>query len=93
LIKTSITLKSTNRFLIPDDFDFQQFQGVIRKRLQLKPTQVMYIMLRSSTIYGGGREIVFKARIDKKISMIYEHEKDEDGFLYLKYSGQEYTGR
>jgi len=53
----------------------------------------MYIMLRSSTIYGGGREIVFKARIDKKISMIYEHEKDEDGFLYLKYSGQEYTGR
>ena len=26
------------------------------------------------------------------VASIYEKEKDEDGFLYMKYTGQEYTG-
>ena len=42
------------RFLIPDDFDFQKLQQLIRKRLQLKENQVMYILFKSNKIYGGG---------------------------------------
>ena len=48
--------------MIPDDFDFQQFQAVIRKRLQLKPKQVIFFLLKSSKIYGGGRSVKYKCR-------------------------------
>eukprot|EP00826_Nyctotherus_ovalis_P036288 TRINITY_DN3204_c0_g1_i12.p2 TRINITY_DN3204_c0_g1~~TRINITY_DN3204_c0_g1_i12.p2 ORF type:complete len:101 (+),score=2.18 TRINITY_DN3204_c0_g1_i12:362-664(+) len=30
--------------------------------------------------------------VDRSVTTIYEEEKDADGFLYIKYSGQEYTG-
>ncbi len=78
--------------MIPNNFDFQQFQSIIRKRLQLKPSQVMYIMFKSNQIYGGGTLYLILS-LDRKMSFIYERERDEDGFLYLKYSGQEYTGQ
>eukprot|EP00826_Nyctotherus_ovalis_P036292 TRINITY_DN3204_c0_g1_i3.p3 TRINITY_DN3204_c0_g1~~TRINITY_DN3204_c0_g1_i3.p3 ORF type:complete len:137 (+),score=45.63 TRINITY_DN3204_c0_g1_i3:113-523(+) len=71
-----------NKFLIPDEFNFQQLQGMVRKRLQLSPSQVIYLIFRSNRMYGG----------DRSVTTIYEEEKDADGFLYIKYSGQEYTG-
>eukprot|EP00826_Nyctotherus_ovalis_P041756 TRINITY_DN4247_c1_g1_i1.p1 TRINITY_DN4247_c1_g1~~TRINITY_DN4247_c1_g1_i1.p1 ORF type:complete len:147 (+),score=38.71 TRINITY_DN4247_c1_g1_i1:68-508(+) len=71
-----------DKFLVPDDFDFQRLQGMIRKRLELSSSQVMYLVFKSSRIYGG----------DRSMASIYEEEKDNDGFLYIKYCGQEYTG-
>lgn len=80
--------------MIPSEFDFQQFQAVIRKRLQLKSTQVMYIIFNNNRIYGAGNKLSFfnSFVIDKKMSYIYERERDIDGFLYVKYSAENYTG-
>ena len=63
---------------------------MIRKRLNLAQSQVIFLVVKSNKIYGGG--IMDFLLVDKSVKLIYENEKDEDGFLYLKYSGQEYVG-
>ena len=78
--------------MIPSEFSFQQFQLVIRKRLKLKQTQVIYIVVKSNKTYSGGIIYIEIVSVDKLMSYVYEREKDEDGFLYMKYSGQEYAG-
>ena len=80
---TSIRISTPlNRFLIPEDFDFAQCTTLIRKRLAIDSTSVIYVLFESGKLYSQ----------DKKLNYIYEKEKEQDGFLYLVYSMENFTG-
>eukprot|EP00831_Metopus_contortus_P017205 TRINITY_DN1724_c0_g1_i2.p2 TRINITY_DN1724_c0_g1~~TRINITY_DN1724_c0_g1_i2.p2 ORF type:complete len:120 (-),score=8.30 TRINITY_DN1724_c0_g1_i2:138-497(-) len=74
---------SDNKLLMPRHVVLAYLISLVRYRLQLPPTQVLYFLFPSNTIYQG----------DKSINEIYEREKDADGFLYIYYGGEEYAGQ
>lgn len=70
-----------NKYLVPMDLTFSQFMYVIRKRIKLKPEKALFLFVNNSIPTGS-----------KMISEIYKTEKDETGFLYVEYSGENTFG-
>lgn len=71
-----------HKFLVPNDITIGQFVYVIRKRIKLTPEQAVFIFINN--IIPPTSEL---------LSSIYERRKDEDGFLYICYSGESTYGR
>ena len=69
------------KFLVPGDLTIAQFMYVIRKRVKLSPEQALWIF----TNHGI-------PPTSQSIMSIYQTHKDEDGFLYLIYSGDNVFG-
>ncbi len=68
-----------------------QFQAIVRLKLKLQPAQVLYLVFPSGTIYSGGMNRVCDP-VEKLMAEIYDKERDADGFLYVRYGGEKYTG-
>mmetsp|Transcript_22373 Transcript_22373/g.21558 ORF Transcript_22373/g.21558 Transcript_22373/m.21558 type:complete len:123 (+) Transcript_22373:24-392(+) len=64
------------KYLIPTDFSFQQFLQIIRERLKLDKNTALFIFFGDNKLKQSS----------KNIKQIYEECKDEDGFLYCKYT-------
>jgi GABA(A) receptor-associated protein len=69
------------KFLVPIDLTFGQFLYVIRNRMKLPPEKAIFLFV--------GDSIPASTNI---ISHIYESKKDKDGFLYIRYSGENTFG-
>ena len=69
------------KYLCPSDLTVGQFMLVIRKRVQLTPEKAMYVFVNNVL-----------PPTNSLMSSLYEGQKDEDGFLYLSYSGENYFG-
>lgn len=69
------------KYLVPSDLTVGQFQFVIRKRINLKPEQAIFVFVNNSL-----------PSTEKLMTIVYEEHKDEDGFLYVKYSGENAFG-
>ena len=69
------------KFLIPKDLTIGQFIHVVRKRINLSPTTAIFIycnnIIPSST---------------SMMVTVYKECKDEDGFLYLNFNGEDTFG-
>lgn len=70
-----------NKYLVPSDLTFGQMVYVIRKRIEIPAEQGMYFFIGTSLM-----------PFNKLIYNIYEKHMDEDGFLYLVYSGESTFG-
>ncbi|CAN8025108.1 unnamed protein product [Ixodes persulcatus] len=68
------------KFLVPSDITVAQFMWIVRKRIHLSPEKALF---------------VFVGRLMPHLSMgdLYGTYRDEDGFLYLAYSGENTFGR
>ena len=69
------------KYLVPYDITSGQFMFIIRKRIQLEPHVALFMFIgnelsQSATLFGN----------------LYENKKDEDGFLYITYSGENTFG-
>lgn len=69
------------KYLVPCDLTAGQFLYVIRKRMKLAPEKAIFIFVKNTLPPSGDL-----------MSQIYKAHKDEDGFLYVTYSGESTFG-
>jgi len=69
------------KYLVPTDLTVGQFVHVIRKRIKLLPEHAIFIFINSTLPPTAAM-----------IATLYEEQKDEDGFLYVTYSGENTFG-
>ena len=62
------------KYLAPDDLNLANFLYVIRKRLHLTPEKSIYLFINNKILPNS-----------KLLGEVYDSNKDEDGFLYIKY--------
>lgn len=69
------------KYLVPNDITIAQFMWIIRKRIDMVPEKALFLFVNrvvpSSAMTMGD---------------IYLAHKDEDGFLYIMYSGENTFG-
>ena len=69
------------KYLVPNDLTVGQFIYIIRKRLKLSAESAIFIFVKDILPPSSS-----------SILEIYEKYKDDDGFLYLTYSGENTFG-
>lgn len=79
--KTDIPDIDKKKYLVPADITVGQFVYVIRKRIKLSPEQAIFVFVKNVLPPTAAL-----------MSSIYEDHKDEDGFLYVTYSGENTFG-
>jgi len=69
------------KYLVPSDLTVGQFVYVIRKRIQLNPEKAIFIFVKNLLPPTAALMMT-----------VYDEHKDEDGFLYIQYSGESTFG-
>merc|ERR1712125_205896 len=80
-VRSDIPDIDKKKYLVPADLTVGQFQYVIRKRIKLAPEKALFVFIANNIPPNGAL-----------MSTVYEEQKDEDGFLYVKYSGESTFG-
>ncbi|MFS7934017.1 putative autophagy protein Atg8 ubiquitin [Helianthus anomalus] len=70
-----------NKYLVPADLTVGQFVYVVRKRIKLSAEKAIFVFVKNVLPPTAAL-----------MSAIYEENKDEDGFLYMTYSGENTFG-
>ncbi|GAB2231582.1 hypothetical protein Droror1_Dr00010591 [Drosera rotundifolia] len=79
--RTDIPDIDKKKYLVPADLTVGQFVYVVRKRVKLSADKAIFIFVKNTLPPTGAL-----------LSAIYEEHKDEDGFLYMTYSGENTFG-
>ncbi|CAH8392919.1 unnamed protein product [Eruca vesicaria subsp. sativa] len=79
--KSDIPTIDKKKYLVPADLTVGQFVYVIRKRIQLSSEKAIFIFVDNVLPPTGAL-----------MSAVYEEKKDDDGFLYVTYSGENTFG-
>lgn len=79
--KSKINDIDKHKYLVPKDLNMNQFVYIIRKRIKLDKSQSIFLMVNNT---------VCPSNIP--ICNVYNDHKDEDGFLYVKYTGENTFG-
>mmetsp|Transcript_40952 Transcript_40952/g.89888 ORF Transcript_40952/g.89888 Transcript_40952/m.89888 type:complete len:120 (+) Transcript_40952:440-799(+) len=69
------------KYLIPMDLTVGQFVYVIRKRISIPPEKAIFIFVNNTLPPTAAL-----------MSTVYEQHKDEDGFMYMAYGGENTFG-
>jgi GABA(A) receptor-associated protein len=80
-LNSDITNIDKKKFLVPGDLSMGQFVYIIRKRIELSPEKAVFVLINDMIPSSS-----------KLISEIYKDFKDDDGFLYIVYSGENSFG-
>jgi GABA(A) receptor-associated protein len=69
------------KYLVPSDLTMGQFMYVIRKRINLKSEQALFLFVNNN--FPSVSELMYT---------VYKENYDTDGFLYILYSGENSFG-
>ena len=69
------------KYLVPDDLTMGQFVYVIRRRLKLEQEKAIFIFVNN-----------ILPPTSAFVQQVYEEHRDDDGFLYVTYSGENSFG-
>ncbi|CAI5516517.1 unnamed protein product [Closterium sp. Naga37s-1] len=69
------------KYLVPADISISQFTAVIRNRIKLSPEQAIFLFIGNTMPPSSAL-----------MSAAYEEHKDDDGFLYVSYAGENTFG-
>lgn len=78
---SNVTDLDKSKYLVPCDLSIGQFMFVIRKRMKLASEQAIFLFVNNSI-----------PSTSSSVLQIYDSYKDEDGFLYITYSGENTFG-
>ena len=70
-----------NKFLVPSDLNMANLMFIIRKRIKIRSEESLYLFVNDSF-----------APTSALISTLYADQKDEDGFLYIRYTKESTFG-
>lgn len=70
-----------NKYLVPNDLNMNQFVYIIRKRVKLDKSQSIFLLVNNTICPSN-----------TPMGNIYNDYKDDDGFLYIKYSSENTFG-
>ena len=70
-----------NKYLVPADLTVGQFIYIIRKRIKMNAEQSLFLFINNKI-----------PPTSTTISMMYDENKDEDGFMYIVYTGENTFG-
>lgn len=70
-----------NKYLAPRDMQMSQFVFTIRKKIQLEPSQAIFVLVNNKLVTSN-----------TPLSKVYEDNKGEDGFLYMVYTSENTFG-
>lgn len=70
-----------HKYLVPKDLTVSQFIYVIRKRVNIKAEEAIFLFINNSLPSSS-----------ELMSTVYENNKDEDQFLYAKFSEESTFG-
>lgn len=79
--RSNIPPVDKRKYLIPMDLTVGQFVYVIRKRIKLSPEKAIFVFVNNVLPPTAAL-----------MSSIYEEHKEDDGFLYIAYSGENTFG-
>ena len=71
-----------HKYLVPRDLTIGQFMHVIRQRIKLEPHVSIYLMINGFTMPATCQ----------MLGLVYNEHSDEDGFLYITYTGESTFG-
>lgn len=80
-VKSDIPDIDKKKYLVPADLTVGQFVYVVRKRIKLSADKAIFVFVKNILPPTAAL-----------MSAIYEENKDEDGFLYMTYSGENAFG-
>jgi GABA(A) receptor-associated protein len=69
------------KYIVPDNLTVGQFVYVIRKRINLPPEKAIFVFVNN-----------ILPPTSASIAEIFHHHVEEDGFLYVTYSGENVFG-
>lgn len=77
------TLKDIDKskYLAPVDMTLSQFIVIIRKRIKIEADQAIFVFVEN-----------ILPPLTSTMAYLYEHMKNEDGFLYIYYNGESTFG-
>ena len=79
--RSNIPPVDKRKYLIPMDLTVGQFVYVIRKRISIPPEKAIFIFVNNTLPPTAAL-----------MSTVYESHKDQDGFMYMMYSGENTFG-
>jgi len=79
--KSDIPDIDKKKYLVPADLTMGQFVYVIRKRIKLAPDAAIFIFVNNTLPPAAAL-----------MAQVYKEHADEDGFLYVTYSGESTFG-
>jgi GABA(A) receptor-associated protein len=81
--ETALTIPDIdkNKFLVPNDITIAQFIYIIRKRINISPNSALFFYVGNSLVSGN-----------TQMSEINNKYKNADGFVYIKYTGENCFG-
>ena len=79
--RCKLDLIDKKKYLVPNDLTMNQFIYVIRKRIDLKPHESIFLMVDNQICPSN-----------RTCKSLYEERANEDGFLYVIYSSENTFG-
>tara|TARA_B100000963_G_scaffold351416_1_gene362975 strand:+ start:1360 stop:1707 length:348 start_codon:yes stop_codon:yes gene_type:complete len=70
-----------NKYLVPMDLTVGQFIYIIRKRIKMHSEKALFIFINGKL-----------PSTSSTIGVVYDENKDEDGFMYVSYTGENTFG-
>lgn len=81
LPRSQIQFLEKKKFLVPNDLSVAQFMWMLRKKIHLPSEKAIFLFV--------GRML---PQSSASMGEVYAEHKDEDGFLYVAYSGENTFG-